>query len=92
MDICDFTPGITYRMTIVPYLDYEPGEERIKVLKVLPPATAENSLIDDGHQVETPPPAVIEAWQQFLRVEDEFGDVRLQYPALIVKAEPIGRG
>lgn len=91
MDIRDFTPGITYRMTIVPYLDCEPGEEKIRVLKVLTPATAENSLVDDGHQTETPPPAVIEAWQKYLRVQDESGNVRLQWPALVVKAEPLGQ-
>ena len=82
MDISEFTPGTTYRMTIVPYLDCEPGEERVKVLKVLSPVTAENSRMDDGESVEVPPPQVLAEWKKFLRVQDEHGDVRLQTPTL----------
>lgn len=89
MNISDFTPGTTYRMTIVPYLDYEPGEEQIKVLKVLSPVTAENSRMDGGESVEVPPPQVLAEWKKFLRVQDERGDVRLQTPTLVVRAEAV---
>ena len=89
MNIEDFEIGKTYRMTIVPYLDYEPGEESFRTLKVLEPATAENSRVDDGATVEIPPPSVLEAWAKFLRVRDESGRVRLQIPSLVVAAEEI---
>ena len=91
MDISEFTPGTTYRMTIGPYLDCEPGEERVKVLKVLSPVTAENSRMDDGESVEVPTPQVLAEWQKFLRVQDEHGDVRLQTPTLVVRAEAVTR-
>lgn len=86
MEITDFTPGVTYRMKIVPYLDCEPGEETNKVLTVLEPANEKNSLWDDGHDCEAPPPQVLAEWNKFLRVKDERGNVRLQWPSLIVEA------
>ena len=89
MNVSDFTPGKTYRMTIVPYLDYEPGEETTKVLTVLEPANAESSLMDDGQSVHAPPPALLEHWQKFLRVKDERGRVRLQWPEVIILAEVV---
>lgn|GEM_PF-1743190 len=89
MEISDFTPGVTYRMTIVPYLDYEPGEETNRVLTVLEPADENNSRCDDGGSVEVPPAAVLTEWRKFLRVRDPSGKVRLQTPALVVRATPL---
>lgn len=89
MEISDFTPGTTYLMTIVPYLDYEPGEETSRVLTVLEPADDKNSRMDDGETVEVPPPAVLAEWRKFLRVKDPSGRVRLQTPSLVIRATPL---
>ena len=89
MDVSEFTPGTTYRMTIVPYLDCEPGDESIRTLTVLEPANAQNSLMDDGETLQPPPPALIEHWQKFLRVRDERGRVRLHWPEVIIRAEVV---
>jgi len=86
VEISDFKPGTTYLMTIVPYLDYEAGEETSRVLTVLEPVTAENSRIDDGESLEVPPAAVLAEWRKFLRVRDASGRVRLQTPNLVVRA------
>lgn len=89
MELSDFTPGVTYRMTIVPYLDCEPGEESHKILTVLEPANAENSRMDDGQTLEVPSQQVLEDWKKYLRVRDPSGNVRLQWPALVVNATPL---
>jgi len=89
VEISDFTPGVTYRMTIVPYLDCEPGEEIYKILTVLEPASAENSRADDGEALEVPDPQLLEEWRKFLRVRDPSGNVRLQWPGLVTKATPL---
>lgn len=86
MNIIDFEIGTTYQMTIVPYLDYEPGEEAVKILTVLSPADTDNSRMDDGKVVEVPSPQVLNEWRKFLRVRDEKGNVRLQSPVLVIKA------
>ena len=89
MEITDFSVGAIYRMTIVPYLDCEPGEETIKVLTVLSPATAENSRTDDCETVAVPSPADLDVWGKFLRIRDEKGNVRLQAPSLVISAERV---
>jgi len=89
VEISDFTPGVTYRMTIVPYLDCEPGEEIHKILTVLEPASAQNSRADDGDTLEVPDPQLLEEWRKFLRVRDPSGNVRLQWPGLVTKASPL---
>jgi hypothetical protein len=89
VEISDFTPGVTYRMTIVPYLDCEPGEEIYKILTVLEPASAQNSRADDGDTLEVPAPQLLEEWRKFLRVRDPAGNVRLQWPGLVTKATPL---
>jgi hypothetical protein len=89
VEITDFKPGVTYRMAIVPYLDCEPGEETIKVLTVLEPVTEQNSRMDDGETLEVPPPQLLAEWRKFLRVRDPDGNVRLQTPTLVIRAEPI---
>ncbi|MFA7946513.1 hypothetical protein ACEK06_29325 [Pseudomonas brenneri] len=86
MEITEFTQGVTYQMKIVPYLDCDPGEEVFKVLTVLEPANQQNSLWDDGVSCEAPPAQVLAEWKKFLRVKDEKGNVRLQWPSLIVEA------
>ncbi|MBA1280289.1 hypothetical protein [Stutzerimonas stutzeri] len=90
MQVTDFEVGVTYRMTIVPYLDCEPDEEAVKVLTVLSQASAENSRMDDGATVDVPPPQLLTEWRKFLRVRDEKGNVRLQTPTLVIRAERAG--
>lgn len=89
MQVEDFKVGSTYTMTIVPYLDCEPGEEFQRTLKVLEPATKENSLMECGPDTEVPTDEVLAQWRQFLRVQDAKGNVRLQWPGVIVKAEEL---
>jgi len=87
--VSDFKPGHTYRMTIVPYLDCEPGEEFHRTLKVLEPANQENSLMECGPDSEEPTEEVLAQWRQFLRVQDTRGNIRLQWPGVIIKAEEV---
>lgn len=87
MEVTDFSIGATYRMTIVPFLDCEPGEETVRVLTVLSPANAENSRIDDGETVDVPSQGDLDEWSKFLRIRDEKGNVRLQTPSLVISAE-----
>lgn len=87
MELNEFSVGSTYKMTVVPYLDCEPGEETVKILTVLSPATADNSLVDNGVASERPSDRLLAEWNTFLRVRDEAGRVRLQPPTLVTSAE-----
>lgn len=86
MEINQFTVGSTYLMTVVPYIDCDADEHRQAVLTVLEPASATNSLVDDGESTQEPSEADLQAWSCFLRVETSEGRVRLQNPALVVAA------
>lgn len=93
MIFADFEEGKTYLVTERPFYPPDgsptvPG--KIRTVKILAPASAENSSVFNGDTTEKPTANEVIGWSEFLRVENQdTRRIHLLHPETVESAVPV---